>query len=105
MCIHRRWICGIICVERRYVEYARRRYSSLGTFNHGEYNRRELEKYEPLDFVMMNGLLHHLDDATALDLLKHNKGFFEAWRKSPLHRRRPSSEAKRIREICGKGSR
>jgi hypothetical protein len=37
----------------------------LGIFNHGEYNRQELEKYEPFDFVMMNGLLHHLDDATA----------------------------------------
>jgi len=39
--------------------------SLLGIFNHGEYNRQELEKYEPFDFVMMNGLLHHLDDATA----------------------------------------
>jgi hypothetical protein len=69
-CIHRHWICGIICVERRYVEYAGRRYSSLGTFNRSEYNRQELEKYDPFDFVMMNGLLHHLDDATALELLK-----------------------------------
>ena len=57
-------------VERRYIEYARRRYSLLGTFNHCEYNRRELEKYEPFDFVMMNGLLHHVDDATALDILQ-----------------------------------
>jgi SAM-dependent methyltransferase len=57
-------------VEPRYIEYAQRRYSSSGIFNHGEYNRQELEKYEPFDFVMMNGLLHHLDDATALDLLK-----------------------------------
>jgi len=57
-------------VERRYIEYARRRYSSLGIFIYGEYDRTELEKYEPFDFVMMNGLLHHLDDAIALDLLK-----------------------------------
>jgi 2-polyprenyl-3-methyl-5-hydroxy-6-metoxy-1,4-benzoquinol methylase len=57
-------------VERKYIEYAQRRYSSLGTFNHGEYNRQELKKYEPFDFVMMNGLLHHVDDATALDLLQ-----------------------------------
>jgi Methyltransferase domain. len=57
-------------VERRYVEYAQRRYSSLGIFNHGEYNRQELEKYEPFDFVIMGGLLHHLNDATVLDLLK-----------------------------------
>jgi len=57
-------------VDRRYIEYAQRRYSSLGTFNHGEYNRQELEKYEPFDFVMMNGLLHHLDDSIALQLLK-----------------------------------
>ena len=57
-------------VERRYIEYAQRRYASLGIFKLGEYTRRELEKYEPFDFVMMNALLHHLDDATALDLLK-----------------------------------
>ena len=57
-------------VERKYIEYAQRRYSLLGTFNHGEYNRQELEKYDPFDFVMMNGLLHHVDDATALDLLR-----------------------------------
>ena len=57
-------------VEPRYIEYARRQYSSFGDFNLGEYTRRELEKYEPFDFVMMHGLLHHLDDASALDLLK-----------------------------------
>jgi SAM-dependent methyltransferase len=57
-------------MARRYIKYAQRRYSLLGIFNHGEYNRQELEKYEPFDFVMMNGLLHHLDDATALDLLR-----------------------------------
>ena len=57
-------------VERRYIKYARGRYSLLGIFNHGEYNRQELEKYEPFDFAMMNGLLHHLDDAVALDLLQ-----------------------------------
>jgi 2-polyprenyl-3-methyl-5-hydroxy-6-metoxy-1,4-benzoquinol methylase len=57
-------------VERKYIEYAQRRYSLLGTFNHSEYNRQELKKYEPFDFVMMNGLLHHVDDATGLDLLQ-----------------------------------
>jgi len=67
----------------------------LEIFNHGEYTRQELEKYEPVDFVMMNGLLHHLDDATARPgRSPTSQGFFEAWRKSPLHRRRPSSEAK-----------
>jgi len=88
-------------VERKYIEYARRRYSSLGTFNHGEYNRQELKKYEPFDFVMMNGLLHHVDDATGPS--QTSKDFFDTWRKSSLHRRRPSSKANRIREICGEG--
>ena len=57
-------------VESRYIEFARRRYGSLGIFKLGEYTRRELERYEPFDFVMMNGLLHHLDDAAARELLK-----------------------------------
>lgn len=57
-------------VARKYIEYAKRKYSPLGVFHCGEYTRQELEKYEPFDFVMMNGLLHHLDDATALELLK-----------------------------------
>src|SRR5438874_4084704 len=57
-------------VERKYIEYAQRRYSLLGTFNHCEYNRQELEKYEPFDFVMMNGLLNHLDNSIALQLLR-----------------------------------
>lgn len=57
-------------VARKYIEYAKRKYSPLGVFHCGEYTRQELEKYEPFDFVMMNGLLHHLDDAAALDLLR-----------------------------------
>ena len=57
-------------MEQRYIEYAQRRYASLGSFKLGEYTRRELEKYEHFDCVMMNGLLHHLDDAAALGVLK-----------------------------------
>ena len=49
-------------VERRYIKYAQRRYSSLGVFNYGGYNRQELQKYEPFDFIMMNGVLHYLDE-------------------------------------------
>jgi SAM-dependent methyltransferase len=57
-------------VERKYIEYAKRKYSPWGVFHCGEFTREELHKHAPFDFVMMNGLLHHLNDAAALDLLR-----------------------------------
>jgi len=56
-------------VEWKYIEYAQRRYSSLGVFNYGEYNRQELQKDEPFDFITMNGVLHTSTNVTVVALI------------------------------------
>jgi len=57
-------------IDERYIRYAQKKYSSLGTFVCAVYDKNERKKYEPFDFVLMGGLLHHLDDATGLKLLQ-----------------------------------
>ncbi len=57
-------------VDRNYISYAQSKYNRFGTFHAAEFDRQWLDKLEKFDLVLMNGLLHHLDDAAARSLLE-----------------------------------
>src|SRR6476469_6442022 len=46
--------------ELRYVNYARRKYPTKGTFYCEEFTQAHVESLEPFDAVLFMGLLHHL---------------------------------------------
>jgi len=56
-------------ISRRYIEFANRRYGSLGRFSAQLFDEAALEWLPPIDVVLMLGLLHHLDDESAHRLL------------------------------------
>jgi SAM-dependent methyltransferase len=52
-----------------YINYAKKKYRLRGEF-HCNYATKELLKgYGVFDCVMMNGLIHHLDDSESVDML------------------------------------
>jgi SAM-dependent methyltransferase len=53
----------------RYVEAARKRHS--GTFTVADVTRYHVEASDRFDFILVNSLLHHLDDESTGRLLKH----------------------------------
>ena len=55
--------------DSRYIEYARSRFSSHGTFFCGEFGEEQTQSLGRFDCVMLMGLLHHLDDAACSRLL------------------------------------
>lgn len=52
-----------------YIEHARRRFGTRGTFFAEPYTEAHREKLPPFDAVMLMGLLHHLSDDEADGLL------------------------------------
>jgi SAM-dependent methyltransferase len=56
-------------IDRRYIDYAKRRYGDRGDFHCMELTADRAANLGTFDLVLLNGVLHHLDDATALDLL------------------------------------
>jgi SAM-dependent methyltransferase len=55
------------------IAYARRKRGQRGDFHCGPATQERLEGYGFFDAVMMNGLLHHLGDAEAVDILQTAK--------------------------------
>ena len=53
-----------------YIEYAKRKYGRRGEFHRKHVTQELLKSFGLFDCVMMNGLIHHLDDTQAIDLLK-----------------------------------
>jgi SAM-dependent methyltransferase len=53
-----------------YVRHATRKYGSRGEFTRGIVGRDIPIEPQSYDLVMANGILHHLDDREALDLLR-----------------------------------
>ena len=52
-----------------YIEWARKNFGSLGTFHHGVFDEQACRALPRFDVVLMLGLLHHVPDAHALDLM------------------------------------
>lgn len=55
--------------EGRYIEHARARFGDRATFYNEEYTRQHAARLGKFDGILLMGLLHHLDDATAHELL------------------------------------
>ena len=56
-------------VSRQYVDFANRRYASHGRFFAQLFDEAALDWVPHIDVVLMLGLLHHLDDESACQLL------------------------------------
>ncbi|MEK8019394.1 MAG: class I SAM-dependent methyltransferase [Candidatus Parabeggiatoa sp.] len=52
----------------QYIEAAKKRYGHRGTFICERINTTNLGKYSQFDLVLVDGVLHHLDDREALQL-------------------------------------
>ena len=53
----------------RYIEHARKKFGSRGQFFVGRFGTDEIAKHEPFDIGILIGVLHHLDDIEAANLL------------------------------------
>ena len=56
-------------ISSPYIEQARRRYGDRGNFSCKELTHHSLSELPAFDMVLAIGLLHHLDDSTALSLM------------------------------------
>jgi SAM-dependent methyltransferase len=55
--------------EPRYIAYAKRRYSDRGRFFCEQFEQSHVTKFPPFDAILLFGILHHVDDAVADNLL------------------------------------
>ena len=55
--------------EPRYIEYARARYSDRGRFFCEHFTQAHVTEFPPFDAIMLFGIVHHLEDAVAAELL------------------------------------
>jgi len=56
-------------ISQRYIEFANQRYANRGGFFARIFDEEMLDKIPHVDVVLMLGLLHHLDDETALQAM------------------------------------
>lgn len=56
-------------IDSRYIAYAQRHFADKGTFQCRPFDETTAAALGPSDIVMMNGVIHHLDDVTAITLL------------------------------------
>lgn len=68
------WLEGISYVgldaDPGYIKYASRKYADRGAFSCELLTDEYAARQEPFDFVIMMGVLHHLDDAQMEDILR-----------------------------------
>jgi SAM-dependent methyltransferase len=56
--------------DLRYITWAREKFGARGTFHLDMYSEEHRRALPPFDRVLLMGLLHHLDDGSALELLR-----------------------------------
>jgi SAM-dependent methyltransferase len=57
-------------LSQRYIDYAVSRYGSRGHFRCAAAEQVSINQMEPFDIVLAIGVLHHLDDAQAVGLMR-----------------------------------
>ncbi len=57
-------------IDRRYIDYANKRYGNRGKFHCVELNRDNADQFRNFDLILLNGVLHHIDDEGVIALLK-----------------------------------
>lgn len=60
-------------ISPQYINYAKRKYGTHGTFFAQRFDAKMARNLGPFDVILMAGLLHHLNDAEATDLLDLSK--------------------------------
>lgn len=56
--------------DARYVDFANRRFGAKGRFVLQPFDASSVQEFGRPDLILMNGVLHHMDDATAGAVLK-----------------------------------
>lgn len=57
-------------IDRRYIESANRRFGDQGRFVARIFDRSAADDYGQPDLILMNGVLHHLDDISSLAIVE-----------------------------------
>jgi SAM-dependent methyltransferase len=57
--------------EQRYIDWARKRWGDFATFHCEPFHAGHVAELRPVDAVLLLGILHHLSDAEARELLAH----------------------------------
>lgn len=60
-------------INRGHIAYANNRYGRRGRFYCREFDEAAVAEFGPFDLVLMNGLLHHLDDVGVVEVLRLSK--------------------------------
>ncbi|MBL7058374.1 class I SAM-dependent methyltransferase [Patescibacteria group bacterium] len=60
-------------INQHYIDFANTKYASKGIFVCKELTIEEINSMKPFDIVLLNGVLHHLDDTTASHILELSK--------------------------------
>jgi len=55
--------------EPRYIEYAKQHYLDRGEFFCESFAQAHVAKFRPFDAIMLMGIIHHVDDAVAKELI------------------------------------
>lgn len=63
-----------IDIDERYIRYAKRTFADVGTFHCFELTEENASVLGKFDVIMLNGVLHHLDDDYARNLLRILRG-------------------------------
>jgi cyclopropane fatty-acyl-phospholipid synthase-like methyltransferase len=56
-------------IDSRYIQYAQKKYGTRGRFVCARLDQNVIQSLPAFDIVIMNGLLHHLNDQEVTDLL------------------------------------
>jgi SAM-dependent methyltransferase len=56
-------------IEPHYIEYAKKHYGDRGRFFCEHFAQRHVAEFAPFDAIMLFGLIHHLDETAAEELL------------------------------------
>jgi SAM-dependent methyltransferase len=59
--------------DRKYIEFAQSRFGTRGKFICDNFSPNLVQKVGTPDLILMNGVLHHMDNSIAVDVIGHAK--------------------------------
>ena len=57
-------------INSEYIDYAKNKYKDRGNFYYKKFTEKELKKLPKFDYILLFGILHHLEDKEVYNLLK-----------------------------------
>ena len=63
--------------DKKYIQYANHKYGQRGRFLCQELDDAAVKDLNPFDLIIMNGLIHHLDDTKVVELFQRAKGILK----------------------------